>query len=175
MKLSSKYLNRLIDGSEEFGIINRFFILKHPNQLFLIRISDVQLMEKEIGVESGLINFDAISNEAIVKYFRPISENQILLGMPLHKPTSFDKLLGGQSEAMEKLDIALFDIELKYLDYFKSQKTSYQDEEHDRLYLHRRIYTDHSNISLTFDDEIPALIKNECMAVFKNLFKENKK
>lgn len=180
MKLSHRYLNRLckfylFDQSEEYGIINAFFPLKFKNQLFLIRVSDIQDMEKQVGAVSAFIDFDNLSDETISKFFRPISEDQIILAKNLHEPSSFDKLLGGQSEASEKVDLALFEIELKYIDFFKGRKSDDPFEEHDRLYLHRTIYTSPPNISLKIDDEIPEYIKSECQRVFKNLFKENNK
>lgn len=177
MKLSHRYINRLckfylVDHSEECGIISPFFTSKFKNQLFLIRVSDIQNMEKEVGAVSAFINFDTLNHEIISKYFRPITEDQIILAKNLHEPSSFDKLLGGQSEASEKVDLALFEIELKYIDFFKARKSSDPFEEHDRLYLHRTIYTSPPNISLKIDDEIPEYIKDECQKAFKSLFKE---
>ena len=176
MKLSHRYINRLCkfyfnDHTEEYGIISQFFPTKYGNQFFLIRISNIQDMEKEVGADSAFINFDTFKDELIFKYFRKISETEIVLAKNLHEPPSFDKLLGGQSEASEKVDLALFEIELKYLEFFKSRKTDDPFEEHDRLYLHRTIYTNPPNISLQIDDEIPEYIKNECQQAFKELFK----
>ena len=106
MKLSHRYLNRLckfylFDQSEEYGIINAFFPLKFKNQLFLIRVSDIQDMEKQVGAVSAFIDFDNLSDETISKFFRPISEDQIILAKNLHEPSSFDILLGGNSEASD--------------------------------------------------------------------------
>lgn len=180
MKLSQRYKNQLckfylVDHSEEYGVISTFFVSKFKNQLFLIRMSNIQAMEKEVGATSAFIDFDTLSVEIISKYFRPISEDQILLAINLHEPTSFDNILGGQSEAAEKVDLALFDIELKYIEFFKARKTNDPFEEHDRLYLHRTIYTSPPNISLKIDDEIPDYIENECHKAFEDLFKEYNK
>ena len=78
MKLSQRYKNQLckfylVDHSEEYGVISTFFVSKFKNQLFLIRMSNIQAMEKEVGATSAFIDFDTLSVEIISKYFRPIS------------------------------------------------------------------------------------------------------
>lgn len=176
MKLSQRYKNRLCkfylnDHSEECGIVNPFFMSKYGNKLFLLRVSDIQKLEKEVGVESALIDFDKLSDVLISKYFHEISEESILLGKTLHEPSVYDKLLGGQTEVSEKVDLVLFEIELKFIDFFKSRETSDPFEEHDRLFLHRVIVTDPPHISLKIDDAVPEYIRLECYQAYKDLFK----
>ena len=177
MKLSHRYLNKLCkfyltDFSEVYGIISPFFMSKYGNQLFLIYASDIQNMEFEAGAKSAQINFDVLSEVIISRYFHRISEDQILLAKTLREPSIYDNLLGS-NESIEKFWLAILAIELKYLDFFKNGQPLDSAEEHDRLFSHIRIFTEHPKVWLTIDDGIPEHIKFECEQAFKSIFKES--
>jgi hypothetical protein len=78
-------------------------------------------------------------------------------------------------EKEEKLKKSLFEIESKYIEFFKKRPAKFEGEEHDRLHNHWLMWGDNNILRFGFDKEsdLPVHIQKECLNSFNEIFNSN--
>lgn len=121
---------------------------------------------------SAQIQYDELLEKIIQKYFLPIQEADILIGMLLNQQSSFDYLLQPQNAVAERVSLALFEVEKRHVEYFKHRAPEEQNGEHERLFNMYELHVSPPLVKLNYNVQLPEHLKAECEIVFQDIFKD---